>query len=174
MAFYSNFRVNISTPIATTVTVGIASDKTEINAGGVQVVRSDTRYVRMERSGTSSTMLKVGGDIAATGNITAYAASDERLKENIETIESALDKLDKINGVYFDWKDSYITEKGGDDGYFIRKHDVGVIAQEVEGVLKEVVATREDGYKAVRYEKIVPLLIQAIKELREEVKKLSG
>lgn len=174
MPFFSDYRVNIYTPTSVTITVGVASEKTEINSAGIQVVRSSEYYVRMERSGSDATVLKVGGNISATGNVTAYATSDNRLKENVVPIESALDKLEKIDGVYFDWKAEYIQSNGGEDGYFVRKHDVGVIAQQVEEVLEEVVATRNDGYKAVRYEKIVPLLIQAIKELRNEVKKLSG
>jgi hypothetical protein len=53
-------------------------------------------------------------------------------------------------------------------------HDVGVIAQEVEKVMPEIVTTRDNGYKAVKYEKIVPLLIEAIKELSNEVKELKS
>ena len=69
----------------------------------------------------------------------------------------------------FDWKDEVVAEKGGEDGYFVRKHDTGVIAQEVEAVLPEVVAERDDGYKAVRYEKLAGLIIQAINELADQV-----
>ena len=69
----------------------------------------------------------------------------------------------------FDWTDEEIERRGGEDGYFVRKHDVGVIAQEVEIVLPEIVAERLDGYKAVKYEMIVPLLIEAIKELKAEL-----
>ena len=146
----------------------------EIIAGGIQVGRSSSSYVRMDRAG-SGTMLEVGGAITATGNITAYYSSDERLKENIIPIENALDKIDKINGVEFDWTDEFIdNESGGngEDDFHFRKHDVGVIAQQIQSILPEVVAERHDGYLAVRYEKIVPLLIQAIKELKEEIKEL--
>ena len=66
----------------------------------------------------------------------------------------------------------YIQNKGGVDGYFIRKHDVGVIAQEIEKVLPEAVATRTNGEKAVKYEMIVPLLIEAIKEQQSEINNL--
>lgn len=107
----------------------------------------------------------VTGSLQATGDITAYATSDSRLKDNVTPIESSLYKLTQIGGYEFDWNSS--SEYSGN-------HDVGVIAQEIEKVLPEVVAERENGYKAVRYEKIVPLLIQAIKELKDEVEELKN
>ena len=100
--------------------------------------------------------------------------SDKKLKENITPIVNALQKLNQINGVEFDWNKDFIEQSGGEDGYFVRKHDVGVIAQEIETVLPEAVATRSDGTKAVNYEKIVPLLIEAIKELKVEVDRLKN
>jgi hypothetical protein len=109
------------------------------------------------------------GEIRATNEITAYYSSDERLKENILPIDNALGKLRQLKGVMFDWKDDVVAEKGGEDGYFVRKHDTGVIAQEVEAVLPEVVAERADGFKAVRYEKLAGLIIQAINELADQV-----
>ena len=62
-----------------------------------------------------------------------------------------------------------MNEKGGEDDYFMRRKDIGVIAQELEAVLPEVVATRKTGIKAVRYDKIVPLLIEAVKELSDKL-----
>lgn len=171
MPIWTNFEVDIYTPTVGSVSITIAGELVEINAAGIQVVRSDSRYVKIDKAGKSSTMLWVGGDIRATGNITAYAASDERLKENVQPIDLALEKIDKIRGVYFDWTDEYIEKRGGEDN-FIKKHDVGVIAQEIEKILPEITVTKDDGYKAVQYEKIIPLLIQSIKELYEEVKKL--
>ena len=112
------------------------------------------------------------GEIRATNNITAYYSSDIRLKENIKNIENSLELLKKIRGVNFDWTQDYINKNGGEDGYFIRKNDVGVIAQEVQAVLPQVVAKRSDDYLAVRYEKIIPLLIEAIKELSETIDEL--
>jgi Chaperone of endosialidase len=109
------------------------------------------------------------GEIRASNNITAYYSSDARLKENIQPIPDALVKLNQIRGVTFDWTDQVIIERGGEDGYFVRKNDIGVIAQEIEAVLPEIVATRSDGFKAVRYELLVALLIQAVKELQQEV-----
>jgi hypothetical protein len=112
------------------------------------------------------------GNIRATGNVTAYASSDRNLKENIVVIDNALGKLKSISGVMFDWTDSYIESQGGEDGYFVRRHDTGVIAQDVEKVLPEVVGTRKDGYKAVQYEKLAGIIIQAINELAGQVEEL--
>ena len=96
----------------------------------------------------------------ASTDIIAYATSDERLKDNITLIEKPLEKLSKINGYMFDWNDKQTSYTG---------HDIGVIAQEIELVLPEVVTTRDNGYKAVKYEKIVPLLIEAIKEQQQQI-----
>jgi hypothetical protein len=113
--------------------------------------------------------MAITGAITATGDITAYLSSDIRLKENIRKIENALELISMIEGVRYDWSDEYIRERGGVDDYFVRKEDVGVIAQDLQKVLPEVVAQRPDGYLAVRYEKIVALLLAAIKELKKEV-----
>jgi hypothetical protein len=146
---------------------------TELTDYGFQSIRSSDRYVKIQRIATANaTMLEVGGAITATDNITAYFTSDERLKENIKRIDSAIYKINKINGVEFDWIDEYIESRGGEDGYFVRKRDVGVIAQEIEKILPEVVATKTDGFLAVNYEKIIPLLIEAIKELKDEIEEL--
>ena len=111
------------------------------------------------------------GRIDASNDIVAYSTSDERLKENVSTIKASLSKVLQIRGVEFDWKPLTEEEKKtihGNEG-----HDVGVIAQEIEKVLPEVVTERENGYKAVRYEKIVPLLIEAIKEQSDTIEKLT-
>lgn len=109
------------------------------------------------------------GEIRATNNITAYYSSDISLKENIEQIVNPVWKVQNIRGVNFDWKDEIVQARGGEDGYFVRKHDIGVIAQEVNEILPEAVAVRDDGILAVNYEKIIPLLIEAIKELKAEI-----
>jgi hypothetical protein len=108
--------------------------------------------------------LIVTGSITATGDITAFASSDERLKDNITPIEGALEKINQIGGYGFDWNDN--SEHSG--------HDVGVIAQEIEKVLPEVVVDRDNGYKAVRYDKIVALLINAIKEQQLQIDELKS
>ena len=108
------------------------------------------------------------GEIRATNDITAFYSSDERLKENISPISNALDKVLKISGNTFDWKEGF------ENIHSHQGNDVGVIAQEIQKVLPQLVTTRENGYKAVRYEKLVPLLIEAIKELKEEINQLKG
>ena len=112
------------------------------------------------------------GEIRASSEITAYYSSDRRLKENIKLIENPITIIDQIRGVTFDWTDEHMARRGGEDGYFVRKHDIGVIAQEVQAVLPELVGTREDGYLAVKYEKMVALLIEAIKAQQKTIDSL--
>ena len=154
---------------------GTMADKMLIQSdGNVGIgVTSPNAKLQVGDSCKVNTSLGVGtdasgitGEIRATNNVTAYYSSDITLKENISPIGNALDKLSQISGVEFDWTKDYIDDHGGEDGYFVRKHDVGVIAQEIKKVLPEVVAERQDGTLAVRYEKIIALLIEAVKELR--------
>ena len=100
------------------------------------------------------------GSFTATGNVTAY--SDIKLKDNIETISNPLDKINQINGVTFDRIDT--PEIG---------RQSGVIAQEVEKVLPEVVQENEEGIKSVSYGNMVGLLIESIKELKRNVDDLA-
>ena len=144
------------------------------NAATATTFTSTTQNSQFNSIGVGTAAAATAGDIRATANITAYYTSDERLKENISPITNALEKVNQINGVNFDWTEEEITARGGIDGYFVRKNDVGVIAQEIEQVLPEAVATRDNGYKAVRYELIVPLLIEAIKDLSKEIDILKG
>ena len=89
-----------------------------------------------------------------------YQSSDERLKNNITKISSSLEKINVINGYTFDWDE----EKQN----IYKGRDYGVI-QEIERVV-ELVNTRDNGYKiSVKYEKLVPILIESIKELKKEI-----
>lgn len=114
------------------------------------------------------------GEIRATNNVTGYYSSDARLKENVQDIQNATDIVKAVGGKTFDWKDSYITEHGGEDGYFVRKNDFGVIAQDLQAVFPLAVRTREDGTLAVDYEKLCAVAFQAIKELSERLEKLEA
>jgi hypothetical protein len=122
--------------------------------------------------GTSSPAqaLHVVGDIIATGNVTAYY-SDERLKDLKGAIPDALDKVNKLTGYYY--KPNALAHSLGVDNTEL---EVGVSAQEVEEVLPEIVTKSAVGqdefgedYKSVSYDKLTPLLIEAVKELTQKV-----
>ena len=117
--------------------------------------------------GVGVTANATDGRIDASNDIVAYSSSDKRWKKNINTIESPLEKLQKLSGVEFDWIED--TEVHGNIG-----NDVGVIAQEVELVLPQAVQTRDSGMKAVRYEKLIPLLIETIKEQQKQIDELKN
>lgn len=139
------------------------------NATGNSTISMSGSYPGSFTVGTSSSHV-----LYCTGDIIAYSSSDLALKENISPITNALDKVSQIGGYNFDWKDSHIKDRGGEDGYFVRKSDVGIIAQEVQKVLPEIVGERDDGTLGVRYEQIVPLLIESIKELKSEIESLKS
>jgi hypothetical protein len=90
--------------------------------------------------------------------------SDARYKTDIENIENSLDKIMRINGVRYDWNTVGYPEMNFDN-----KTHIGVLAQEVEEVLPELVYTDENGYKSVSYEKLTPVLIEAVKEQQSEI-----
>jgi hypothetical protein len=131
-----------------------------------------TSNVQFRSIGVGTAASGTTGEIRATNDITAFYSSDASLKENVKNITNPIDKIKLINGVEFDWAQKYIDGNGGEDPYFMRRHDVGVIAQEIEAVLPEVVATRENGIKAVKYDRIVALLIEAIKEQQKQIEEL--
>ena len=115
--------------------------------------------------GTFTAGIAVTGAITATGDITAYFTSDSRLKTNIVKIDNALNKVNSVDGVTFNWNDLAI-------GKDKNQREAGLLAQQIQAILPEVVAERDTGYLAVRYEKLIPLIIEAIKELKAEVDKL--
>jgi len=125
-------------------------------------------YITTNTSDPGLTPIRTTGELLVGGNITAYYSSDISLKDNIRPIESAIFKVKQIRGVTFDWneKAGKIEQQKG--------HDVGLIAQEVEKVLPEVVQIREDGIKAISYEKVVPLLVEAIKEQQTTIENLES
>jgi Chaperone of endosialidase len=111
---------------------------------------------------SGSSITTINGELRVTQDIVAFYTSDQRLKDNIIPIENSLSKVLSISGNTYTWNEK--SNKKGDD--------VGVIAQEVLEVLPEAVVTRDNGYLAVDYQKLVPLLIEAIKDLSTEVENL--
>jgi hypothetical protein len=151
-----------------TGTVQLANRATNVAGGaagrilyqsGANVTTSSSSLVFYTSGSTKE--LRVGGDIVA------FYSSDERFKDNIKKIDNPLEKVLSIGGYTFDW-----NEKSGKKDY---GSETGVIAQEIEKLgLPGVVETREDGHLAVRYDKLVPLLIESIKELNNKVEELQN
>jgi hypothetical protein len=145
-----------------------ATEKMRLSASGFLGVNNNNPGYVLDVTGDSrilSGSLGVGvapnatdGRIDASNDIVAFSSSDSRLKTNVSSILSALNKVLSLNGVEFDW-DEKLSHLHGYEG-----HDVGIIAQEVQSVLPEAVRVSGHGYLSVRYEKLVPLLIEAIKE----------
>ena len=135
--------------------------KLDVNASGATGARIFSGSLAVGNILPSATV----GRIDASNDVVAFSTSDMRFKTNITPISGALDKITQIGGYEFDWVPN--QEYHGFEG-----HDVGVIAQEIEKVLPEVVKERDSGYKAVKYEKILPLLIQAIKEQQQQIDEL--
>ena len=150
-------------------TITISSTDTNTTYTRASFINQDvntTNNVHFEGLMVGQTSGSTANTIRCTGDVVAFYSSDERLKDNLTPISNSLEKVGQLTGYEFDWNDNQEVHSG---------HDVGVIAQEVEKVVPEIVETREhDGYKAVKYEKLVPLLINAINELKAEIEELKG
>jgi hypothetical protein len=127
-----------------------------------------TSNVQHNSLGIGMAATGTAGRIDASGDIVAFSSSDRNFKENITPIPNALEKISKISGNTYDWKED-MKEYHGFEG-----NDVGVIAQEIEEILPQLVTTRENGYKAVKYDKLVALLIEGIKEQQIQIQELKA
>ena len=137
-------------------------------SSGTSLVVSSNQASSSKTTGAVTVVGGVGisGALNVGGDITAFSASDVSLKENITPISNAVDKVRSISGNTFTWNKKSVYN--GEEG-------TGIIAQEIEALgLPGVTETRENGVKAVRYDRLVPLLIEAIKELDTKVKSLGG
>lgn len=157
------------------------ADQLQGNAASAFALAShnhDTTYVGINSNaqlaslGVGTSASGTAGHIRATNDIVAFFSSDIRYKENICPIQNAVEKLLKIQGVSFEWSKKYLDTHGGIDGYFNRKHDIGVIAQDVQKVFPEIVGERSDGFLAVKYDRLVSVLIECIRELDARVTNL--
>lgn len=165
---------------ATTIALGSATAALTYN--GTSLTASDS-VTQVKSLGVGLAASATSGEIRAAGNISSNY-SDERLKENIQVIENALEKVCSLRGV------TYTANQLAESfGYSSKESQVGVLAGEVEKVLPEVVkpapfdimlfenteiSRSGENYKTVQYEKLVPLLIEAIKELNKEIQELKG
>ena len=166
-----------------TVTSGVDLDEVASNAegsvqasttstiSGAKTFSAATAFTNTTNSTSKTTgaiKLSGGMGIAKTLNVgedvVAYASSDERYKDNLQAITNPIDKVKSLTGYTFTWNDKHEQFNGN--------NDIGVVAQEVEKILPEIVDTRDNGYKAVKYEKMVALLIEAVKDQQEQIDEL--
>jgi hypothetical protein len=155
----------------TTGQTGINLTLTDDTVSGVVVGLTTTSNVQfndvqVDSIGIGTAASSTTGEIRATGDITAYYSSDERLKENFKNLDGALDKVNKIGGYEFDWKE------GIEDVVSKKGHDIGVKAQELQAQYPELVHERDNGFLAVDYVKLNAVLIEAVKELTARVVEL--
>ena len=138
---------------------------TTIGSSPILTIDDDNNRVGILDS-TPSYTLDVTGTIRATSNVIAY--SDIRQKENIVTIKSGVSLVEQLRGVRFDWKEGFKQKTNTDKD----KRQIGMIAQEVEEVLPEVVFTDKKGYKSISYPNVTAVLVEAIKEQQQDINKL--
>ena len=128
------------------------------DAGG-----QDIEFRRIAENTTDSRMFYIPrGANTVNFDYPIVQPSDSRLKDNITPISTPVDKIKSLRGVEFDWN----------SGEQVGTHDVGLIAQDVEAVLPEAVTTQEDGYKNLAYTKVIPLLVEAMKEQQKMIEAL--
>ena len=128
------------------------------DAGG-----QDIEFRRIAENNTDARMFYVPRGLnQVIFDYTVVQPSDSRLKDNLTPITNPVDKIKSLRGVEFDWN----------SGEHVGTHDVGLIAQDVEAVLPEAVTTQEDGYKNLAYTKVIPLLVEAMKEQQTMIEAL--
>jgi hypothetical protein len=148
----SNLTANIANFISVT-------DDTTTNATRYPIFANGTSGAIVEQ--VSSTKLFFNPSTGLLTTTDYNSSSDKRLKENIKTVESALDKVIALRGVSFDWKE------GGAKA-------IGLIAQEAEKVIPEIVSQDENGYLGIKYNNLIGVLIEAIKEQQEQIEDLKN
>jgi hypothetical protein len=148
--------VSSVTILGTTATINIPGGRDIDSVGSANQVL----YKNSSNIATGSANLTFNGTNLVCGG-TVTANSDERLKENVETITNALEKVKGLRGVEYDHKNT-------------GEHNIGVIAQEVEQVLPMVVYEDALGVKSVAYQNMVSVLIEAIKEQQKQIEDLQN
>ena len=153
------------------------SKVTDSNSAALRVDGGGITISSVSSGANAGYVLQGGGDATFSGDVTANT-SDGRLKTNIVNIDSPLEKISKINGVYFNWNElaKELTDKDTE------KREVGFIAQEVQSVMPEIIKPAAfdvklktgENYLTIQYEKIVPLLVECIKELKKEIDELKN
>ena len=173
----------VNSSLTTVGTLGSLNVSGAISSGSLSVSGAISGGSLASNGALTGQAVSIGGTIAATGpngyisaskDITAFTGSDQSLKENIRPITGALSAVLGIGGKTFDWTDAVIAERGGEDGYLIRKQDFGVVAQDVLREFPLGVRQRPSGILAVDYEKLCALAFAAIAELTARVNELES
>jgi len=132
------------------------SSQTKVSFGGDALISGSAQ------STGSFGRIETVGDVAAGGDVIAFDSSDERLKDNIEIIKNPIEKVEQLRGVEFQWN-------GLQNSYASGSYDSGIIAQDVQKVLPQIVKEKNSGYLGVRQERLVGLLIEAIKDQQKQI-----
>jgi len=147
------------------VEVGLSDDQTINTSSGNLVINCAGSKVEISKP------LEVTGTITSSSDIIAFSSSDITLKKDISPIQNALDMVNNISGNTFTWNTKLTDLVPHENG----TKDTGILAQEIEALgLPGVTITRGDGVKAVRYDRLIPVLIEAIKELTKKVDSLEN
>ena len=153
-------------PIANPTATGTLTAPTIVGTATTNSTSTTTGALKTTGGLGVSRDFYLGGNMYAVGDITSAYTSDERLKINIQEIKGALDKIKLLSGVTFNWNEL--------SGKNQEVKEAGVLAGQVEVALPEAVVVRENGFKAVKYEQMSALIIQAIKELSDKVDTLES
>ena len=161
----SNGIVSGSTQTIANLPTGTVSGSSQVTLSSTTGYGSVLNQAVLTSSSPTFAGLTINGAITATGDITAFYTSDKRHKNNIQLIPNALEKVSKLNGVTWEWNDDVneVTKS---------TPKTGLIAQEVQEVLPEVVKTRDDGFLELDYSKMMGLMVEAIKEQQSQIEKL--
>jgi len=159
----ANANILIKATVANKNSIINFGDAGSTEIGQIDYDHADNSMVFVTNAGQA---LELAADNTANfaADVVAYASSDPILKENKELINNPLDKISKIGGYSFDWKKS-----AKEYGEHLKGHDYGIMADEIEALFPELVNTRSNGIRAVKYDKLVPLLIEGIKELKQQL-----
>ena len=145
-----------------------SSQITISTSGGSHIQINNDENIYFRTNGTNRFKMDTSGNFTATADLIAFGTvSDKSFKENIKPINNALDLVNNLQGVTFDWKQDTDTNK-----IVGVKEDIGFIAQDVQKVLPELVRENDNGKLSLREKGIVPVLVEAIKELKSEIEEL--
>jgi hypothetical protein len=164
----NGYNTGTVTNIAFTSGNGTTTSGGSISTNGTITIGATTDNIRINSLGVGTSASGVSGRINAADDIVGFSSSDIRLKKDISILENATEALSKLRGV------SYVWDPQSFDVHGYTGKDYGIIAQDVEKVFPEMVDHRDNGYMAVRYERLIGVLVAAVNELSEKVKTLEN